>query len=94
MEIKAPESELDWPISYTLESGETIIASAWVVSPEESGGLAVKAGSPAITGSAVACIVTGGTFRQLYLLRNTITTSAGRKHSQTIAFRIGPVTPS
>jgi hypothetical protein len=31
MEIKAPESELDWPISYTLESGETIIASAWAV---------------------------------------------------------------
>lgn len=94
MEIKAAEAELDWPISYTLESGETISVSVWTVAPVETGGLAVKSGSASIAGAAVACIVTGGNFRRVYELRNVITTSAGRKHSQTITFRIGPVEPS
>jgi hypothetical protein len=94
MDIKAAESELDWPITYTLESGETIASSVWTVAPVETGGLAVKAGSPSIAGAAVACIVAGGNFRRVYELRNVITTSAGRKHSQTMAFRIGPVEPA
>lgn len=89
MQIKAPGAELDWPINWTLETGETISSSSWTVSP--SGELAVKAGSPSIAGLVTACILTGGVFRKVYEVTNTIVTSAGRIHAQTITFRIGAV---
>lgn len=89
--IKAPTSELDWPISYTLAAGETISGSTWTVSPVEAGGMAVKGGTPSITGSVTACILTGGNFRQIYEVTNTVTTSQGRVYAHTAAFRIGTV---
>ena len=89
MQIKAAGSELDWPITWTLETGETISSSSWAVSP--AGELAVKAGSPTIAALVTACILTGGVFRKVYEVTNTIVTSAGRKHVQTITFRIGAV---
>ena len=42
-------------------------------------------------GLKTACILTGGVFRRVYEVANTIVTSAGRTHVQTITFRIGPV---
>lgn len=89
MQLKAAGAELDWPIHWTLEDGETIASSTWSVSP--AGGLAVKAGSPSIAGLVTACILTGGVFRAVYEVTNNIVTSAGRTHAQTITFRIGPV---
>ena len=89
MQIKAAGSELDWPISWTLETGETIASSTWTVSP--SGELAVKSGTPTIALLKTACILTGGVFRKVYEVTNTIVTSGARTHAQTITFRIGPV---
>jgi hypothetical protein len=89
MQIKAPGAQLDWPINWTLEPGETISSSSWAVSP--SGEMAVKFGSPSITGLVTSCILTGGVFRKVYEVTNTIETSAGRTHAQTITFRIGAV---
>lgn len=89
MQVKAPGAELDWPITWTLETGETISSSTWTVSP--AGEMAVKAGSPSIAGLVTACILTGGVFRKVYEVTNSIVTSAGRKHEQTITFRIGAV---
>ena len=92
--IKAAESELDWPVRYDLEIGETIASSTWSVSPVETGGISVKAGSPSIASPLAACILTGGLFRHVYEVRNVVVTSAGRSHSQTLGFRVGPVEPS
>ena len=89
MQVKAAGAELDWPISWTLEAGETIASSTWSVSP--AGEMAVKAGTPNINGLVTACILTGGLFRRVYEVTNTIVTSGGRKHEQTITFRIGAV---
>jgi hypothetical protein len=89
MKTKAAVAELDWPITWTLEAGETISSSTWSVTP--AGEMAVKAGSPSITGLVTACILTGGVFRKVYEVTNTIVTSAGRTHAQTITFRIGAV---
>ena len=92
--LKAAESELDFPISYDLAVGETIASSAWTVLPVETGGLAVKSGTPAIVGAVASCIVTGGVLRRVYRLRKTVVTSQGRTYAQTIGIRIGEVEPT
>ena len=89
---KAAGAELDWPITYDLAVGETITSSTWTVEP--AGALAVKAGSAAVAGAVVSCILTGGVFRRVYRVRNLAVTSQGRTYEQTIAFRIGDVEAS
>lgn len=89
MQIKAPGSTLDWPISWALESGETIASSTWSIAPVEAGGITV--GSATISGATTACLLSGGVFRRVYEVTNTIVTSAGRTHAQSIGFRIGTV---
>lgn len=91
--LKAVEAELDYPITYDLQAGETITASSWTVVPATAGAMAVKAGSPSVAGAVVACIVTGGVFRRVYRLRNVVVTSQGRTFSQTRTFRIGEEAP-
>lgn len=94
MKIKAPTSEIDWPISYPLDAGETIATSTWTVSPAETGGIAVKAGSSSIALGIVSCLLTGGIFRHVYEVTNTAVTSSGRTLAATLGFRVGPVEPS
>jgi hypothetical protein len=94
MHLKAPGSELDFPIEWTLADGETISTSTWVVSPVETGGLAVKVGTPAISSATTSCIVEDGLFRHVYELTNTITTSQGRTDVRTVSVRIGSVETS
>lgn len=91
MIIKAATSQLDWPISYTLASGETISTSTWTIVPVETGGLGVVGDSPAITGAVTSCILTGGLYRAVYSVVNTVTTSQSRTHVQSFDVRIGPV---
>lgn len=94
MQIKSPNSTLDWPVTFTLEAGETLTGvPAWTVSPAETGGIAVVAASPAFTGGVAACLLTGGIFRHVYEVSCTVTTSQGRTHCVTSGFRIGPVEP-
>jgi hypothetical protein len=90
MEIKAANAVLDWPISWVLADEETISGSTWSAAPAETGGLAVVAGSPAVTGEVTSCLVSGGVFRRVYTLTNRIITSQGRALEQTITIRIGP----
>jgi hypothetical protein len=87
--LKPATAELDYPIAWALETGETISASAWAVTP--TGGMAVVSGSGQIDGLVTACLVSGGVFRRVYSLINTITTSEGRTLVKTITVRIGPV---
>lgn len=91
MIIKAPTSALDWPISYTLTGSETITGSAWEITPVETGGLAVVSGSPAINGTVTSCILSGGRYRAVYTVTNTVTTNQGRQYVQSFDMRIGPV---
>ena len=90
-EIKAAGSELDYPISWSLEATESIVNSLWLVAPVEDGGLLITAGTEKIVGNVTACLVSGGIYRRVYELTNIITTSDNRNYSQTMAFRIGPV---
>ncbi len=89
--LKSPASVLDWGVDWELAEGETITGSEWSVSPVEAGGMAVVAGSPAIAGAVTSCLMQGGVFRHVYTLANTITTSAGRTHIESITFRVGMV---
>lgn len=86
--VKPGSAELDWPITYTLADSETILTSEWSVTP--AGAMAVKVGSPDISGFTTSCILTGGALGKVYEVANTITTSQGRKDVRTITFRIGP----
>lgn len=89
--VKSPVSVRDAAVLWTLEEGETITDSAWSVSSIETGGLAVVAGSPATDGALTACQVSGGVFRRVYQLINTITTSRGQVLQETLTYRIGLV---
>ena len=87
MEIKAAGAVLDFPISWTLSTSETISTSTWTVEPSETGG--VTSASPTITGAVTSCLLSGGVFRKIYLVTNRITTNQGRTLEQTITLRIG-----
>ena len=91
MIIKAPTSALDWPIGYTLTGSETITGSTWAIAPVETGGLGVVGGSPAIAGAVTSCILSGGLYRAVYSVTNTVTTSDSRTYVQSFDVRIGPV---
>ena len=91
MIIKASTSALDWPISYTLTGGETISTSTWTIVPVDTGGLAVVGGSPAVNGVVTSCILSGGLYRAVYSVTNTVTTSQSRIYVQSFDVRIGPV---
>jgi hypothetical protein len=86
--LKPANAVIDYPIAWTLETGEAISSSTWSVSP--SGGMAVVPGSVQTDGLVTACLVSGGVFRRVYSLINTITTSEGRTLVKSITVRIGP----
>ncbi len=87
--VKAAGATLDYPIGWTLDPGETIVASTWGVTPAETGGIEVVPDSSVIVGMITACLISGGVFRRVYELVNTITTSAGRVRQATLTIRIG-----
>lgn len=89
-QMKSPASVIDWTVAYDLDTGETITASSWAATPAESGGLTVEPGDD-ISGASTACLVSGGVFRHVYELTNTVETSLGRTLTRTLGFRIGPV---
>jgi hypothetical protein len=88
MEIKSPGAVLDFPISWTLATSETISTSTWTVAPSEAGGVTNSAA--AIAGAVTSCLLSGGIFRRVYTVTNRITTNQGRTLEQTITLRIGP----
>ena len=89
--IKAATSQLDWPIIYTLTGSETISTSTWTIVPVETGGLGVVGGSPAIAANVTSCILSGGLYRAVYTVVNTVTTNQSRTYVQSFDVRIGPV---
>lgn len=88
MEIKAAGAVLDFPISWTLATSETISTSTWTVAPSEAGGVMTSAA--AVAGAVTSCLLSGGIFRRVYTVTNAITTNQGRTLEQTITLRIGP----
>lgn len=90
-ELKAAGADIDFPITWDLDAGETIAESTWSAAPSEAGGLVVEAGTSVIDDAVTACRVSGGIYRRVYELTNTVTTSAGRLLVATVTIRIGPV---
>lgn len=88
MEIKAAGAVLDFPISWTLATSETISTSTWTAAPVETGGVTISAA--AVAGAVTSCLLSGGIFRRVYTVTNRITTNQGRTLEQTITLRIGP----
>lgn len=100
---KAPAADLDWPIDFSpqLAGGETIVGvPVWSITltggrATGAGDLAVVGGSSALlTGSIATCLLTGGVLGTVYEVTCTATTSAARKPSSTMAFRICPAEPT
>ncbi len=92
--VKPIAAVIDYPIAWSLQTGETITESTWAVHPVEAGGMAVVSGTAKIVGAVTACLVSGGINRRVYALTNTITTSDERIYSETMVFRIGPAEPA
>jgi hypothetical protein len=88
MEIKAAGAVLDFPISWTLATSETISTSTWTVVPAEAGGVTTSAA--AVAGAVTSCLLSGGIYRRVYTVTDRITTNQGRTLEQTVTLRIGP----
>lgn len=84
--LKDPSAVLDythdWDDEYLL-GGETISTSTWAVSPS---GLTIDSESETTTTTTVW--VSGGTAGKVYLLTNTVTTSASRTEQRTLTIRV------
>jgi hypothetical protein len=98
MLLKDPGSTLDWPNSWQLESGETIVGQTWAVfdvtlgsTVPGAGGLGLVAGSQSIAGPLTSTMLAGGVPGHVYSVINAITTNAGRTAVATDVFRIGTV---
>lgn len=91
MLVKDPDATLDYSIDWSsgyLESGETLLSSAWIVSPTEVGGLEVVDGSAQFSGGAATVFVRGGVLGHTYDLTNRISSTSGRVDDRTITILV------
>ena len=76
---KTPEEIKDYSLDWSKDIGTDVIAnsanSVWAVSPF---GITITQSSLASNGTLTSVWVSGGVIGQVYLVRNTITTSSGR----------------
>ena len=85
--LKDPEARVDFAIDWALYlDGQTIVASAWSVDPDEDGGIAVDENSfePART----AARLSGGVLGRSYWVSNLVTLSDGSADSRSIILRV------
>ena len=86
--LKDPQSridyELDWGAGYL--DGQTIVASAWAVTPVEEDGLTVESDSFGLMRSAVR--IAGGVAGHVYSLTNRVTLSDGSIDERSISLRV------
>ena len=86
--LKDPEARLDYAVdwgAYYLEL-DTLAASSWSVTPEETGGVTVVGGN--FTETIAAVQVSGGIAGRIYRLTNHVTTASGFEDSRSILLRV------
>ncbi|HEY4546666.1 MAG TPA: hypothetical protein VIG90_09610 [Pedomonas sp.] len=92
--MKPSSADLDYPITWDLAEGDSIVSSTWAAMPiglPGEGDMAIKAGSQIIEGETTACLLTGGREGRRYRVTTTITTAQGRTDVRSQLFRIGDV---
>ena len=85
--LKDPQSRVDYAIDWSAYlAGHTIAGSAWSVSPDEPGGVAVDASgfAPAQTSATL----TGGVAGHVYSVSNHVTLSDGRSDDRSLTLRV------
>jgi hypothetical protein len=85
--LKDPQSRVDYAIDWSIYlDGQTIEASQWLVTPDESGGIVAEEASfePARTAARLAGGVTG----HAYSVANLVTLSDGSTDVRSITLRV------
>ncbi len=85
--LKDPQSRIDYAIDWLgYLDGQTIAESAWTVTPQESGGIAVDEASFDL--HRAAATLSGGVIGHVYSVANHVTLSDGRSDERSIALRV------
>jgi hypothetical protein len=86
--LKDPAAALDYAVDWGAEylAGETLAQSSWQVTPQEVGGLALKASST--DGKTATATVEGGVAGHVYQLTNHVTLSTGLADNRSIVLRV------
>lgn len=85
--LKDPQARIDYAIDWNpgFLAGAAIAESAWNVSPEEAGGIAVDTAST--LGTKTIAVLTGGVPGQIYRVSNNVTLSDGRINTRSVVLR-------
>lgn len=86
--LKDPDARIDYAIDWgpAYLDGQVIAASAWAVTPDEEGGVAVDVASHDFTRTAVT--LTGGVAGHVYRIGNRVTLSDGRSDERSLTLRV------
>lgn len=85
--LKDPQARVDYAIDWSSYlDGQTIAASAWAVTPDEAGGIAVETESFALNRSAAR--LSGGVAGHVYRIGNRVTLSDGAIDERSITLRV------
>lgn len=86
--LKDPGARIDYTVDWAAGylAGDTIAASAWIVAPEEAGGIAV-AGMTSEPARALATLE-GGVPGHVYRVTNRVTLTSGRIEERTLSIRV------
>lgn len=84
--LKDPQSRVDYAIDWSGDlAGRTIAASQWIVSPAETGGVAVEESS--FDPNRSAARLSGGIVGHIYQVGNRVTLSDGSVDERSITLR-------
>lgn len=85
--LKDPQARIDYAIDWIpgFLGSASIAESAWSVSPEEPGGIAVDTAST--LGAKTIAVLEGGVPGQVYRVTNRVTLSDGRADERSIVLR-------
>ncbi|HEY0596711.1 hypothetical protein [Sphingopyxis sp.] len=88
MMVKDPgariDFEFDWQAAYP--DGQAIVASSWMVAPDEPGGIAVPAAAHDLV-QATATLA-GGIAGHVYRITNRVTMSDGQVDERSVTMRV------
>lgn len=85
--LKDPEARIDYAIDWAVYlSGQTIVASAWAVEPDEQDGIEIEESSFAPERSAAR--LAGGLVGHIYTVSNVVILSDGSRDSRSITLRV------
>ncbi|MCP1468695.1 hypothetical protein J3E64_000362 [Sphingobium sp. OAS761] len=85
--MKDPQARVDHAIDWSAYlAGQSLIASAWTVVPDEEGGLTVEDAAFEAQRSSVR--LAGGIVGRVYRLINRVTLSDGQEDERTLTMRV------